>query len=299
MNNIYNGIFNKLVKVSSSEPNVSSLSEDFLAGVDPLGYWTADYGVEAEKAKLSEEEHALKRGIGTLGGLIGGATVIPSTIFGIIGGVKGIATTPGNIKEKLLGGASGFISGFKKPIAGPIAAFRARAALKDVADKGVLTQEGAKAIKELGEYVPVAEVLSTLPKTEMSAATSSFMKEIMETAEKLEGGIIDKVRAVNKIRSIAKNLTPEQKIMVEEAKTLPEMYQRFEAGKDVIVTQNMQEQARKLHEASAVPIAEALAGLGLGGVIGSGGAYIQYGKGRAGRRSFEEEIRGDTNGSFT
>jgi hypothetical protein len=75
----------------------SSYVKDFLAGVDPTGTKTFDYGMKNKK------NHSAHRAIGTAGGLLRGG---------------------GGLKSRLARGGSAFVNGIKEPIEGPIRAFR-------------------------------------------------------------------------------------------------------------------------------------------------------------------------------
>lgn len=89
-----------------------SYMKDFLAGVDPTGTKTFQYG--QEDAQQGERSGA-RRAVGTAGGLLGGAAVIPAAVGGAVGGVKGLLMGRGNWKTRLLGAGRGFVSGAKKP----------------------------------------------------------------------------------------------------------------------------------------------------------------------------------------
>lgn len=67
----------------TAEP--SALWQDFFAGYDPFGIWTQQYGKANEMAGLSDAEHRFKNSVGIIGGLAGGATMVPAVISGAIG----------------------------------------------------------------------------------------------------------------------------------------------------------------------------------------------------------------------
>lgn len=92
----------EMVKLSGIQ---RSLLKDFAAGVDPTGTRSLEYGIQDAGAPGS----GVRRALGTAGGLVGGATVVPAAISGLVEGAKGIAS--GGIK----GGLKGFARGTYKP----------------------------------------------------------------------------------------------------------------------------------------------------------------------------------------
>ena len=96
----------------------SSYVKDFLAGVDPTGTKTFDYGMKNKK------NHSAHRAIGTAGGLIGGMTVVPAVTVGAVRGASAMLRGGGGLKSRLARGGSAFVNGIKEPIEGPIRAFR-------------------------------------------------------------------------------------------------------------------------------------------------------------------------------
>jgi len=116
---------------------VSNLAQDFLGGMDPLGVWTNPYGREAERAGLSEGEHSLKHLAATTGGLVGGAGLVPAAIFGSVDGAKGLARPGGGIKGRLARGATGFLEGAKRPIKSVLEGRTAQRALERISQGGV------------------------------------------------------------------------------------------------------------------------------------------------------------------
>lgn len=86
--------------------------KDFLAGVDPTGTKTFQYGQEDA---LQGQRSGARRAVGTVGGLLGGAAVMPAAIGGVIGGVKGGLLDRGGIKGRALGALQGMWSGAKQP----------------------------------------------------------------------------------------------------------------------------------------------------------------------------------------
>jgi hypothetical protein len=92
----------ELVKLSAID---RSILKDFAAGVDPTGTRTLEYGMQ----DAGERGSGLRRAAGTVGGLIGGATVVPAGVSALIEGAKGLAS--GGVR----GGLKGFATGTYKP----------------------------------------------------------------------------------------------------------------------------------------------------------------------------------------
>ena len=92
----------------------SSLAADFVAGVDPFGLYTSQYGQQAEQAGLSEAQHSTKKTVGMLGGAVGGGVVLPSVGSGLVAGI-GEALRSGKGKA-LAGFGRGFVRGVKAPV---------------------------------------------------------------------------------------------------------------------------------------------------------------------------------------
>jgi hypothetical protein len=131
---------------------LSGYGKDFAAGIDPFGTWTSGYGQKAQQHGASEAKHRKKKMMGTAGGLVGGATVVPSAIMGTIKGVKGFAAGKG-IGGRLAGAARGFVEGVKQPIKQVVQGRRAVKALKrgSSAKKAIkLTGKERKALEYAG-----------------------------------------------------------------------------------------------------------------------------------------------------
>ncbi len=97
----------------SSSMNDRGYINDFLGGVDPTGTRTFQYGME--DARQHGQSSGLRRAIGTAGGVVGGAAVIPAAVGGTIGGVKGFLMGRGGVRGRLVSAGKGFLSGAKKP----------------------------------------------------------------------------------------------------------------------------------------------------------------------------------------
>lgn len=148
--------------------SMGDLGKDFVAGMDPFGTYTGRYGQEAEQRGLSDGQHALRQGVGTVGGLVGGGLVVPSAITGVMGAAQGYGkgkTTGERITNALAGG----YEGVKKPIKSLIDARRASSYVnRAAANTGLAlaaTKEEAAAIKNLAGEVNVGAVLDQFGKS--------------------------------------------------------------------------------------------------------------------------------------
>jgi hypothetical protein len=119
MDNLDAGAFLDELKKIARERNPVS---DFVAGVDPTGTFTFEYGMD--DADRPDDKARQRRIIGVLGGLIGGGLAVPVAISGVIGAARGLA------RQGVKGVAPGLLQGMKRPIQGPLDAFKVRAALK-------------------------------------------------------------------------------------------------------------------------------------------------------------------------
>ena len=104
---IYEDMGGKFKKKAS--PSRSYL-KDFVAGVDPTGATTFGYGMD--DIKKSPGKRSVRKGLGMLGGAVGGALVVPSAITGLIyagkalvGGRKGLTGGLRNIVHEFGRGA--------------------------------------------------------------------------------------------------------------------------------------------------------------------------------------------------
>ena len=285
---------------------VSNLAQDFLAGMDPFGVWTNPYGREAERARLSEGEHALKRGVGTVGGVAGGALLVPSSIFGAVEAAKGLGGG-GNLKQRLARAAAGGLEGFKMPVKSVLEGRSATRALARVGEGGAgIAPDELEALRYLGRHSGVTQ--EGIGDAIGQAAAPSAQRAgrfIEETAANPDPYIHRVMRGgetratpgeTEKIQDLVNRLlqSREGKKHVANARANAEQ----EVGQHVT---GLSEQIRGLspediHELSVTPegrqLAQAItprlrgrlggaqAQLGLGGAIGGGGAFYQYGAGR-------------------
>lgn len=89
-----------------------SLASDFMAGVDPTGTRTFQYGMNDAQAGGPS---GLRRTVGTVGGVVGGALAIPAAVGGTVGAIKGFAMGQGGMKGRLLSAGKEMLSGAVRP----------------------------------------------------------------------------------------------------------------------------------------------------------------------------------------
>jgi hypothetical protein len=104
-----------------------SYMSDFIAGVDPTGTSTFQYGLEDAR---KGQESAARKAIGTVGGTLGGAAVLPGAIGGLVGGMKGLALGRGGLRGRLLSAGRHAVQGAHQPYTSLYRGLRAGGALK-------------------------------------------------------------------------------------------------------------------------------------------------------------------------
>lgn len=275
----------------------SNYAQDFLAGLDPFGAWTNEYGLEAERAGLSEGEHALKRGIGTTGGVVGGAALVPSAIMGVTEGAKGFAGAKGGIGARLAAGAAGGLKGIKQPIKSVSSALTGRKGLRRVAEGGAgLTNKEQKSLLYLGENAGVtpqvvADKLQALTPTAKRQATQTAQKAVENPADvvarttghKELGDAAQRAAQTRQGQDVAQRVGDEAgRATAKELGSLGDAFRNAdpEQIRRVSTTADGRTLAREIEPALTSQLRGGVAQLGLGGAIGGGGAYYQYGAGR-------------------
>lgn len=101
-----------LIRAIGFSKQARSIVKDFLAGVDPVGIKTTQYGEQDARAG---KHSPVRAAVGAVGGVIGGGIAVPSAIFGVIGASKGLIAGKG-LSGKLIGAGNGFVTGFKRPV---------------------------------------------------------------------------------------------------------------------------------------------------------------------------------------
>jgi len=118
-----------------------SLKRSFFAGFDPTGTATFDLSQRARR-------HGAHLASGFAGGIVGGATILPSAVTGAMGAVSGFSKMKGGVGARLLGGLAGFARGAVMPYK---QLYHGTKALKVLKGKGPITEAAAKSIhKALG-----------------------------------------------------------------------------------------------------------------------------------------------------
>lgn len=142
--------------------NTSNLAQDFIAGVDPFGIYTSQYGQAAEQAGLSESQHAKKRVVGAIGGAVGGGVVLPTAVSGIAQGIIEGAKGGGPLASRLSRAAKGFVSGAKAPWQGLSQAMIARGAVRRAAGSASGAKLSAKELEAFKSLMSQARITDVL-----------------------------------------------------------------------------------------------------------------------------------------
>lgn len=215
------GLFEKL-------SSAGEYAKDFLGGIDPFGNFTSTYAAEAQRHGASEGKHQKKQWLATAGGLLGGATVVPAGIFGLIG-----------LASK------GKFTGFGKPFRDLATGINARKAIRNVqASGGHFDAKSRAAIEKL--------------LGNQGSASGDFFRA---QADQLR-------RAANTGSDLfSSNLTYVKPI--DAARIFRAMPVR-----------TRQQALQAIHSDVDRATRMGMAQLGMGGLIGGGGAYLQYNKGR-------------------
>jgi len=275
----------------------SNYAQDFLAGLDPFGAWTNEYGLRAERADLSEGEHALKRGIGTAGGVVGGSLLVPSAIYGVENAMKGFAGARGGMGRRLGEALSAGVKGFKQPVKSVIEGRKARKGLSRVADGGEgLSNREQQALLYLGETKGITpqQVASGLDRV-----TPTARREVAQRAQAAAanpGKIVEEATGSQTARRAAERAAasgPGQQAAGRAGDVAGQETEQALGSLREVVEKADPEQIRRI---SATPKGRQLAQevmpflnrqynsgltqLGLGGAVGAGGAFYQYGAGR-------------------
>lgn len=105
-----------------------NVGKDFGAGIDPTGVVTYGYGIaDAPKSKATARKRRL---LGTAGGMVGGALIVPSALSGLMGAGKGLIRLR---REGLAGLGRHTLTGLKRPLVEPVRAWLARRSLAQMA----------------------------------------------------------------------------------------------------------------------------------------------------------------------
>lgn len=316
------------VKTSNMKP--SSYTQDFVAGIDPFGAWTNEFGMKAQRAGLPEKVHRRKKAMGTVGGLIGGATVVPSIIYGLVEAGKGFALTPGHIGRRIAGAGKAGWKGAQFPLRAVYSGTKTLKFLERAAKSGkplVLSAEQAAPVRYAMNATPLGELRSV-------TMNEAFQSELARIIKSKSAPVRDRLRSMARaeaervvkqemhskgvrgalrhgVRSLLsgnpKRYTKEQaakrtreltdqamqrmeKDLTSQAeRAAQEQLSRFNHTLEGGALEISPEVASMLREPARKGLYNAVVQLGLGGLIGGGGAYIQYGKGRQTYRSIKDD----------
>jgi hypothetical protein len=115
----------KLASKTASRPLLS----DFMAGIDPTGRQTFQYGIEdTEDNRFTNH---LRRGAGVFGGFLAGSLLLPSLIYGVLNAAKGGMGGTG-VLDRARAALTGFGKGFKLPFSTLNHGFKAKKYMQDI-----------------------------------------------------------------------------------------------------------------------------------------------------------------------
>jgi hypothetical protein len=299
----------------TAEP--SNLAQDFLGGMDPFGIWSMPYGQEAERAGLSPAHHALKRGVGTVGGVIGGSLLVPSGIFGAVEAAKGFGEGR-SIKSRLARALAGGVEGFKRPVKSVLEGTKARDALRRISKGGEgIRPEELESLRylgggSLGNTDEVRRLFTGAHRGALTEGEQPGLRVLKDYATSMDSA--DFPETVGHLRKanpeVDKYLQQYEDMMggqfaPEDIDAYRKMFAEgefddyFKSKGDLSPLQTEVKRwsdparikrfsetatGRAAAEAARPRVTELLGGgkaqMGLGGAIGGGGAYYQYGAGR-------------------
>lgn len=238
----------------------NSYLKDFAAGVDPFGLYTNALGRDAEAARLSDEEHRIKRTLGTAGGFVGGAAILPSAISGLSGGLQGMSNARGGLGARLASGAAGAMDGAKKPFRAVIDGRRAIKGLSRVSEGG-------------GEFTP----------QELKSLGFAVGNVPMGTVHR------GTLQGVDAAKNFAKNITLGDIKDHVSSVALSSMFRRGGGTGGHNLLDTLKDKATQGAAKAALPqvqsgVNTALGQLAMGGSVGAFGAHAQYEAGRQAER---------------
>lgn len=159
-----------------------SYMADFMAGVDPTGTSTFQYGMEDARKGQSSQARRL---VGAAGGVLGGAAAIPAAVGGTVGGVKGFLMGKGGLKQRLLSAGKGLLSGAHRPYSSIYRGVQANRALAAHEAGKMLNPQQAKHLERF--------VHSQLPQS-MSYAAKIDPRAVQQGLKKLNPQQLSNVR---------------------------------------------------------------------------------------------------------
>jgi len=166
MNNEHykSGLSIGLLKIAKQADPVS-LRRSFFAGFDPTGAATFDLSQRSTR-------HGAHLTSGIVGGVVGGATILPSAVTGAMGAVSGFSKVKGGIGARAIGGLAGFAKGIVSPYKQLYHGTKVMRALtgskfmiSPSAAKSIHTTLGLKGGKNVIQSAPARAAISALRKT--------------------------------------------------------------------------------------------------------------------------------------
>jgi len=122
------------------------LMSDLIAGIDPTGTKTLKYGIQ--DADIPQNRSNLRKTLGVTGGLLAGALLVPSAIYGLIKGGKGLIRNKGILK-RIRRGVTGLGKGFVKPYGDVYHGFKSRNYLKAIQSGRPISSSGEASMRKL------------------------------------------------------------------------------------------------------------------------------------------------------
>tara|TARA_Y100000310_G_C20471178_1_gene710113 strand:- start:202 stop:903 length:702 start_codon:yes stop_codon:yes gene_type:complete len=233
-------------------------------------------------------------------------------MLGTIEGIKGALTARGGLGARAAGGAAGAWKGVQTPIKSVIQGLKAQRALRRVAaapKPTSLTESEFHTLREVLDRVPAKGLLSIqAPKMRGGPleqvgrkAEAAGVKAVKKQLKVEAKGLTKRPRRGEKLTDWAETsvLNPAE-VGAAKGRVLG-------AGRDAAYATSFREVkgllsraaknelpmspalARSLLPEARAAYAQGVAQLGLGGLVGSAGAYIQYGRGRALAKALAEK----------
>lgn len=180
----FSSFMDELSKIARSGRGLMS---DFMGGVDPTGTSTFQYGMQDAK---NGGPSGVRRAVGAVGGVVGGAAVIPAAVGGTVGAIKGFAATRGGIGKRLIGAGSSMLSGAVKPYTSLYHGMRGKGALAAHRAGRNLTKGQAGSLQKLVKgHVPLGASGGLNPAETQGLLRRMSREQIEGAQRKLTGEI--------------------------------------------------------------------------------------------------------------
>jgi len=152
-----------------------SYGYDFLAGVDPTGASTFQYGLDDG---LEGNASSARRAVGTAGGVAGGTLLIPALAGGVTGLFKGIARGKPGVAGRLLGAGRGLLQGVVDPYTKLYNAAQARRGLRSIQQGGNMTSRQLAAANKLAPKSVLTHPLAGFAPLQDPARASGLLRSL-------------------------------------------------------------------------------------------------------------------------